>query len=316
MSDWIQVDITTTTAGIEPVAAVLLDLGLGYSVQDSADFESFLEGKQGHWDYIDDELMKLREAPTVITVYLADKKQGVDQLAAITRELDRLRFIAYDNEWGELSYKLSGVNEEDWASNWKNYYHPIKISQRLTICPEWQEYDKAEDETVVLMNPGMAFGTGSHESTRLCLEFLDEIIKGGETVLDVGCGSGILSVAAILLGAKCGIGSDIDQVAVETAIENSRLNEVADRVSYQKGSFAQGVVGRFDIIFANIVASAIISFSPEVKGLLAQGGHFICSGIIDDRADEVKTALEAAGLEIVAAREDKGWVAYLAQAKN
>lgn len=313
MGDWIKVDINTTTEGIEPVAAILLELGLGYVVQDSTDFKNFIEKKEIYWDYIDEEVMKLTDAPTIVTVYLSDKEQGENQLAYIKKELENLKTMDTSSSWGSLDYTLDGVKEEDWATSWKAFYHPVEISPRLIICPQWEDCTPKDGQTLVTMDPGMAFGTGTHESTKLCLELLDEIIKGGETVLDVGCGSGILSISAVSMGSKNAIGSDIDQVAVETAQENAKVNGVADKAVYHVGSFAQGVEGKFDIIFANIVADAIIKFGPNVKELLTDDGYFICSGIIDDRAGEVKRKLMEAGLMIVTAKEERGWVAFLAQ---
>lgn len=308
MGQWIQVDISTTTEGIEPVAAVLLEMNLGYVVQDAADFESFLEGKNGHWDYIEDDLMKLQHAPTIVTVYLTDKEQGVHQLAVLTRELDRLKFLADQDAWGALTYTLQGVEEEEWATAWKQYYHPVHITERLTISPQWIDYPQKPGEVVVQMDPGMAFGTGTHESTKLCLEFLDEMIQGGEEVLDIGAGSGILSIAALLLGAKKALGIDIDQVAVETAQENAKINQQEDHVQYLQGSFVDHVTGQYDMIFANIVADAVKTVSEEIPSLLRPGGSFIASGIIDERGDEVAAYLETQGLRVVERKEENGWV--------
>lgn len=312
MSDWIQVDILTNTEGIEPVASILLNMGLGYAVQDSNDFDAFLEGKNGHWDYIDEEVMKLKDAPTIVTAYLPNKKQGVDQLAVITRELDRLKKWSYDGEWGELTYTLEGLKEEDWATAWKQYFHPVKITDRIVICPTWEDYDRAGDEIVISLDPGMAFGTGTHETTKLCLETLDDIIKGGENVLDIGSGSGILSIASVMLGAKDSLGVDIDQVAMETGVKNAEQNNVSDKSKFIQGNFVDKVSGEYDIIFANIVADAIIGISKDVNTLLKQDGYYITSGIIDERSDEVESAINEAGFSVKEKREDNGWVAFVA----
>ncbi|MFV0402047.1 MAG: 50S ribosomal protein L11 methyltransferase [Oscillospiraceae bacterium] len=306
---WMQVDIATTTEGIEPVAALLLQMNLGYSVTDAADFEEFLEGKSGHWDYIDDEVMKLRDAPTVVAAYLADGEQGKAQLDTLRDGLERLRGLDEANQWGPLTFELSSVKEEDWATSWKQYYHPVKIGERLVICPTWEEYEPSEDEVVVRMDPGMAFGTGTHESTKLCLELLQDIADTGKRVLDVGCGSGILAISAVKLGAYDALGVDIDQVSVEVARGNAAENGLEKQVTFRQGSLADGVTGRYDIVFANIVADIILRLLPDISRLLAPGGSLIASGIIDERFEDVADGVREAGLRVVERRDDNGWVA-------
>lgn len=308
--NWIQVDIYTTTEGIEPVGAALLELGAGgYAVEDAADFEAFLADKDGRWDYIDDELMKLREAETKLTIYLADSAQGAEQLTALKQALTHLKELDTDNAWGRLTYELTGVREEDWATAWKQYYTPTKAGEKLVICPSWEEYSPQEGEIVLQMDPGMAFGTGSHDSTRLCLQLLEKHLPENASVLDIGCGSGILAVGALLLGAKNAIGVDIDDVAVRVANENAERNGVEDRVSFHCGSLASKVSGQYNLIFANIVADVILSFLPDVGRLLAPGGMFITSGIIDTRAPDILAALPEYGLVVRERLDSGGWVA-------
>lgn len=307
--DWTQVDIFTTTAGIEPVGAALLELNVGgYQVQDAADFEAFLEGKVGHWDYIDDDLMKLRDAETTLTIYLAKNRQGVEQLEALRKALNRLKAADVNGEWGRLEYALAGVREEDWSTAWKQYYHPTKVGERLVIRPSWEEYEAQPEEVVVRLDPGMAFGTGGHDSTRLCMRLLERYLPEDARVLDLGCGSGILAVAALLLGAREAAGVDIDEVAVRVANKNAAMNGVAARCTFFCGNLADRVSGKYDLIFANIVADVIISFLPDVRGLLAPGGVFITSGIIDTREPDVLAALPDAGLAVRERLEAGGWV--------
>ena len=309
---WTQAEIETTTAGIEPVGAVLLELGFGgYMVKDAADFEEFLQGKQGRWDYIDDDLMKLREAPTVLTAYIAQNAQGAESLTTLRQELARLKALDSEGEWGALTLELSGLNEADWENAWKRYYKPTKVGNRLVVCPSWEEYSPKADEVVMRLDPGMAFGSGTHETTRLCLAALDEYNPSGRDVLDVGCGSGILSVGAVLLGAKTALGVDIDENAVRVAAENAEFNGVT--AEYRCADLTTGVSGHYDIIFANIVADAIRMLSPEIPRFLREGGVFIASGIIDTREEETTAAIEAAGLKIVRRKEQNGWVCLCAQ---
>jgi ribosomal protein L11 methyltransferase len=304
---WIRADIETATAGIEPVGAMLLGICPGgYSVQDAADFESFLAAKSGRWDYIDSELMRLREAPTVLSVYLAGNAQGRENLEILKRELGRLRDMDASGEWGALSLTLADIREEDWATAWKQYYKPTPIGERLVICPSWESYYAQPHEVILRLDPGMAFGTGTHETTRMCLMALDTFDPRGKTVLDIGCGSGILAVAAMLLGAKSAAGIDIDEVAVQSARENAARNDVA--ADFGLGDLTHGVSGTYDIIFANIVADALIALAPDVPKRLSPGGVYITGGIIDEREAEVRDAMERAGIRITRVEHDNGWV--------
>lgn len=312
--DWTQVDIFTTTAGIEPVGASLMELNVGgYSIQDSADFEAFLEGKNGRWDYIDDDLMKLRDGETTLTIYLAQGQQGAETLALLKSELIRLKALDTAGEWGRLEYALSGVREEDWSTAWKKYYQPTRVGERLVICPSWEEYSPQEGDVVVRLDPGMAFGTGTHDSTRLCMQLLEQHLPTSARVLDLGCGSGILAVSALMLGAGSAIGVDIDEVAVRVAEENAALNGVVDRCAFRCGSLAETVNGPFDLIFANIVADVILSFLPDVERLLTPSGVFITSGIIDTREGDVLEGLVANHLRVIRRRESGGWVGLCCQ---
>jgi ribosomal protein L11 methyltransferase len=305
---WTQVDIYTTTQGLEPLGAALMDIGHpAFAIRDAADFESFLAGKQGRWDYVDDALLSLREAETAVTVYLPDNQQGADGLIAIREMLTRLQAMDTDSEWGRLTYELSGVREEDWATAWKKYFHPVPVGQKLLICPSWEEAPN-DGRLVMRLDPGMAFGTGTHETTRLCLELLESHIHGGEDVLDMGCGSGILSIGALLLGAKRAVGVDIDEVAVRVAAENAAINGVESKASFLCGDLADKVTGDFDVICANIVADVILRFAPLVPGFLRPGGVFVVSGIIEPREAEVREALEALGFCQTARLESGGWV--------
>ena len=198
-----------------------------------------------------------------------------------------------------------GVEQEDWQNGWRKYYHPLEIGKRLAVVPSWQEYDT--DRVKLVLDPGLAFGTGGHETTSLCLEALDEQVRGGERVLDIGTGSGILAIAALKLGAASAEGVDIDPVAVRTAGENAALNGVQDKLTVLVGDLSDKASGTYDIITANIVANAILSLAPAVPGLMAEGATFIASGIIDSRKDEVIAGLEKAGLAVVEVKEKRGW---------
>ena len=205
----------------------------------------------------------------------------------------------------------AGVQQEDWQNAWKKYYHAMDIGSRLAIVPGWESYDT--DRIRITMDPGLAFGTGTHETTALCLELLDSLVQGGERVLDVGTGSGILAIAALKLGAREADGVDIDPMCVRTAGENAERNGVDGRFRVLVGDLSDKAEGVYDIITANIVAAAILSLAPAVPALMAPGAKFICSGIIDERKDEVLAGLQASGLRPVEIKEKRGWVCILCE---
>ena len=215
-----------------------------------------------------------------------------------------------------IGYQLNttGVEQEDWQNAWKKYYHAMDIGERLAIVPGWEDY--RTDRIRIVMDPGMAFGTGTHETTSLCLETLDSLVKGGERVLDIGTGSGILAIAALKLGADSAEGVDIDPMCVRTAGENAARNGVADRFKVLVGDLSDKASGQYNIITANIVAAAILSLAPHVPVLMAPGARFIASGIIDERKDEVLAGLKAAGLEPVEVKEKRGWVCIICEKKE
>ena len=307
--NWTQVDIYTTTEAIDLLSSKIQDLGIrGCMVQDAQDFQEFLEQKDGRWDYLEDGLMELAHCETCITVYLPEDGQGAETLSALRDMLAQLRAADPEHIYGRLEMQCSGIREEDWANNWKAYFKPLPVGQRLLICPSWEEPGEHTGRAVLRIDPGMAFGTGTHETTSLCLETLDSMVKGGERVLDIGTGSGILAIAALKLGADSAEGVDIDPMCVRTAGENAERNGVAEHFTVLVGDLSDKASGKYNIITANIVAAAILSLAPHVPVLMAPGARFIASGIIDTRKDEVLAGLRAAGLEPVEIKEKRGWV--------
>lgn len=320
--DWIELAIDTTTEGIEPVSGRLYQLGIkGVQIEDAADFQDFLENSTPYWDYVDDELMQKATAPTRVKAYLTDDAAGAELLAAIKTSLAELQALDTQNIFGSLSIALTGMSEQDWAENWKQYYKPLKIGEKILIKPEWEEIADTGGRTVFEINPGMSFGTGTHESTQLCLESLEQIVKKGDSVVDLGCGSGILSVISLLLGADHATAVDIDPNAAKIARENAARNRVpADKYAVYAGNILtdtalQGNLAaeKYDIVLANIVADVIISLAPQAKRLLRPGGTFITSGIISDRLEEVKEALQRQNFEIVKVSRRNDWAAIVAK---
>lgn len=315
--NWIEVSIYTTTAGIDPVCGCLLGIGVtGFAIRDAEDFEEFLNDKNGNWDYIDDDLMNLRDCETCVTVYLPDDSQGADMLSALRSEMSALAARDENKAFGRLAVELANVREEDWANNWKQYFKPLTVGEKLVIKPSWEEYDKNDGRTVLEIDPASSFGTGQHNTTQLCLELIEKALRPGDRVLDLGCGSGILSIAAILLGADNVTAVDISQNSTQTAKENASKNNIpAEKYTAYCGDIisdsglVEKIGGGFDLIAANIVADVLIAMSPLFEKFLKKGGTLILSGIIAERADEVVEAVKSKGYALTELREKDGWAA-------
>jgi len=308
-----QIEIFTLTAGIDPLCVALEEIGVsGFVINDPADFEQFLSGNGSNWDLVDESLLKPRGPEGSVTFYLPEGEDSHLQLTQVEEALSRLKATDEKRQWGRLEYELSTVEEESWQDSWKQYWKPSRVGKNLIVCPSWEHYQPAPGEVVIHLDPGMAFGTGTHESTRLCMELAEKIITGGEKILDLGCGSGILAITALLLGAEEALGVDVDEVAVRVCAENAALNDLSSRASFRKGDLASGINGKYDIIFANIIADVILRLIPDLPRVLAPGGALIASGILSERAHGIETAFEAAGLRVKTKLENSGWAALLA----
>ena len=218
--EWTEVNIYTSTEGIDILCSKLMDIGIkGFVIKDSEDFNEFLENKNGKWDYIDDDLMGLSNCETCVTVYLPDNNQGAEMLISIRTMLKSMKADDADRKYGRLEAELSSIREEDWANNWKQYFKPLKIGDKLIIKPSWEECDNPDNRLILEIDPASSFGTGQHHTTRLCLELLEKSIQKGDKLLDMGCGSGILSIGGMLLGAESAVAVDIEENAVAAAME-------------------------------------------------------------------------------------------------
>ena len=299
--EWTDIQITVPArfADTAEAVATMVSNG-GIYIEDYRDLEQ-QAWEIAHVDLIEQELLDKPRNIVKVHMYLAPDENPAEILPLFRERLD--------NSGIEYTLETSGVEQEDWQNAWKKYYHAMEIGSRLAIVPGWEQYET--DRTVITMDPGMAFGTGTHETTSLCLETLDSLVKGGERVLDIGTGSGILAIAALKLGAAVAEGVDIDPMCVRTAGENARRNGVQDRFTVLVGDLSDKASGQYNIITANIVAAAILSLAPHVPALMAPGARFIASGIIDTRKDEVLTGLRAAGLEPVEVKEKRGWVCII-----
>lgn len=311
MSDtWLEVTLPVPADKLDGVCAVLTANGMtGLVVEEEGDFLRFLEQNRQYWDYVDEGLAQRMKGASRVKFYVPDSPEGRGQLRQYLAGLE------------EYEPQTVSLREEDWATSWQKYYQPIPVGRRIYIVPDWMRGRPVpEGRTPLYLNPGLTFGTGSHPTTQLCLELLEGTLRPGDRVLDLGCGSGILAIAALALGASRAAGVDIDPKAVDVAFENAALNGIGpDRLSVYAGDVLTDKKlaerlnpGQNRVVLANIVADVIIPLSARAGDFLAPDGVFLTSGIIEGRQDEVRAALEGNGFAVTGHRERGGWHAFLA----
>lgn len=304
---WVQIKVKCDAKDLDTVSSVMGMVDNGLMIEDYSDVDLVLDGVYG--DLIDESILNADRNAAAVSVFIPTIKSPAESELYIKNRLEQLGV--------KFEILHEGVCEEDWADSWKQYYKPIKTGKKLVIVPVWEEYTPADGEIIVLMDPGMAFGTGTHETTRLCAGFVEKYTteykeeKGACTVLDVGCGSGILAIAASKVGADSCFACDIDPVAVRVAVENTELNDTPNVKCAVSDLLKQveKVDGGYNVVVANIVADIIIRLAPDVGEYLAEDGVFIVSGIIEERANEVTDALNANGYKVVDDRRENGWYA-------
>ena len=313
---WLELHIDTTNAGLETVETLLSSLGIdGVVIDDETEFQDFLENNHEYWDYVDEELEQKMSGRSRITFYLESGDEGFAKMAEVRMALQQLKEERSD--CGTLLMTMDTMEDADWENNWKQYYKPMEIGERLLVIPQW-ETAEVGDRVPLILEPGLTFGTGSHATTRLCLMALEKHVKPGMRVVDLGCGSGILSIAALKLGAAEARAIDIDDKCINVAYENAAMNGIGkDTYTVLSGniltdqSAVEQLGGGYDIVVANIVSDIIIALAPQARYYMKEDALFLCSGIIDTRAEEVKGKLVEAGFEVLEERSADGWFSFL-----
>ena len=301
MNDWTELSIRVSANDIDLAGEIAhMVVPYGIYIEDYRDMEQEVRSIT-HMQLIDEALLRRNKDIGIVHIYLPPHEHPAEAIAFL-RERYSAAGIAH-----EISDKL--CKNEDWENNWKAYFHPLKVGGRLLIQPVWEEPTGPEGRAVLLLEPGLAFGSGSHATTRLCMELLEQYTAPGCKVLDIGCGSGILAIAAVKLGASYALGVDIDPLAVTNARENAERNGLTEQqIAFVPGDLAACVQGTYEVVVSNIVADAILSLKSQVGRHMANGGVWICSGIIDTRADEVVAACEEAGFTLACRKDEDGWV--------
>ena len=321
---YIQADIHVNREGIEPVLTALMNVDIMDTVvEDPADIADLLDKDQDwEWDYVDDSVIEMQNAEPKVTVYMEDDEEGRRKLAALQGAIEELKADAAAGAYGEdvdlgpLSVDVYVEDDSEWKDNWKEFFKPKKVGKRIVVKPTWYDYEQEEDDLVIEIDPGMAFGTGTHETTSLCLRLMEDYMADGDKVLDVGCGSGILAIAGALLGSPEVLGVEIDPVAVEIAQENLELNGVTDVARAQYGDLTKGIDFKAEIVVANLMADLVMMLSADVAKHILPGGKYISSGILVEKRDQVAAVIRDCGFDIVEIREDGMWCAIVATPKE
>lgn len=313
MLKWSEISIHTTNEAVEPISNILHEAGAsGVVIEDPLELVKEREDQFGEIYQLNPQ--DYPEEGVIVKAYLSVNSflgETVDEIKEAVNNL-----ILFNIDIGKNSVSVSEVNEEEWATAWKKYYHPVKISERFTVVPTWEEYTPvSSDELIIELDPGMAFGTGTHPTTVMSIQGLERFVKKDDVVIDVGTGSGVLSIASAMLGAKKVTALDLDEVAVESAKMNIKLNKVHSVVHVFQNNLLEGIQVKADVIVANILAEVIVRFTDAAAQCLKPGGYFITAGIIQQKKDEVKESIESAGFQIEETVQLEDWISFIAKRK-
>lgn len=312
---WTEVLIKVDPQAVEAVTDILYGLGAqGVAIDEPVDLERLREDEL-YWDYIDEKLLENDTEETKIMAYFSEEETNLpEKIAVISEKIKNL--TEFGLSIGSGTVELSNVNQEDWESAWKQYFKPVHVTDRIVVKPEWEEYSPQEGEIVIEIDPGMAFGTGTHETTSMCINQIEKNLKAGDRVIDIGSGSGILSMAAVLLGAEKATGVDLDPVAVRVALENVELNNLQDKIEILHGNLTDVIREKADIVVANIMADIILILLEDVREFIKDDGLFISSGIIQEKRAAVEARLLEKNFRIVEVETKGEWCAITAQKKS
>lgn len=320
---YLKIEISTSVEGIEPVISALMEIGINDTVvEDPRDIQDLLQKKNEYdWDYVDQSVLELENQIPKVIVYLEEDENSKKVVRDVRIAIEDLRKSAERGDFGEdfnpgsLEMSVESDDDSQWKDNWKEYFKPSKIGNTIVVKPTWYDYNPAEGEKVLEIDPGMAFGTGTHETTSLCIKLMEDYLKPGDKVLDVGCGSGILSIAAALLGAEEVRGIEIDPVAVQIAMENVQLNKAEKIIDITEGDLTKGLDFKADLVVANLMADLVMMLSKDVTAHLNSGGKYISSGILLEKEEIVSEAIEECGFKIIEVKRDGMWCAIVAEVK-
>ena len=312
---WTEVLIKVDPQAVEAVTDILYGLGAqGVAIDEPVDVQKLREDEL-YWDYIDEKLLENDTEETKIMAYFSEEETNLPEKIAVIKEKIR-NLTEFGLSIGSGTVELSNVNQEDWESAWKQYFKPVHVTDRIVVKPEWEEYSPQEGEIVIAIDPGMAFGTGTHETTSMCINQIEKNLKAGDRVIDIGSGSGILSMAAVLLGAEKATGVDLDPVAVRVALENVELNNLQDKIEILHGNLTDVIREKADIVVANIMADIILILLEDVREFIKDDGLFISSGIIQEKRAAVEARLLEKNFSIVEVETKGEWCAITAQKKS
>ena len=311
--NWMVITVLTTTEAADMISQILIDAGSkGVMIEDKNDV-ALNQRPEGQWDIIDEEIARrIGDDVKVTGYYPVDARLG-DAVAAIEAGVRRVKGLGLDFPLGKLEVQKSTIDEEDWAENWKKEYKPFRLGEHMVIKPGWEHVDAQPGDKIIEIDPGMAFGTGTHETTGMCVRLVEKYVKPGMDVIDVGTGTGILAIAAAHMGAKDVLAIDLDPVAVRVAAENIRINHFEGVIRAQEGDLLEAVSETADVVIANIIADVICMMAAPVRAHIREGGLFICSGIARERKMEVLDALNAANYRDYEILDDGEWTAIAAR---
>ena len=312
--NWNEISVSTTTLAVEIISNIFIELGSkGVMIEDPSDFH--LQGQDPlAWDYMEKEVFDFGHEDVRVIGYFSSEEDINEKISEIEKRLDYVKSLGLDT--GTLEIYKREVKQENWENEWKKYFNVQKVSDSIVIKPSWEEYTAKEGEKIIDIDPGMAFGTGTHETTRMCINAIEKYMNKGDSLIDIGCGSGILSIAAAHLGAEKVIAVDLDKLAVKVSKENVNLNEFSNTIDVRYGDLTDVIDEKADVIVANIIADIIAKLSENIADFIKDGGYFISSGIINDKKDFVISKLKENNFDIIEENNDGEWNCIVSKVKS